>query len=162
MATISHLLKDTHFIFIFQGHTHGICKFPGQGQNHNCSHWPTPQTQQCQIQTTSVNYTAAHGRILNPLSEARDRTCILMYPSQILFHCATMGTPKDRHFNLELPILQGLLVGRLVLKIILVHLSPGIVFPCLVQVRSFAYGHMTQLLYFDNVKVLKKCKANLQ
>ena len=31
--------------------------------------------------------------ILNPLSEARDRACHLIVPSQIHFHCATMGTP---------------------------------------------------------------------
>ena len=30
--------------------------------------------------------------ILNPLSEARDRTCVLMDPSQIHFCCAMMGT----------------------------------------------------------------------
>jgi len=30
-------------------------------------------------------------RILNPLSEARDWTCVLMVPSGIRFHCATMG-----------------------------------------------------------------------
>ena len=33
-------------------------------------------------------------RILNPWSEARDRTCNLMVPSQIRFHCATVGTPQ--------------------------------------------------------------------
>jgi len=32
--------------------------------------------------------------ILNPLSKARDRTRNLMVPSQIRFHCATMGTPE--------------------------------------------------------------------
>ena len=32
-------------------------------------------------------------RVLNPLSEARDRTHILMVPSRIRFHCATMRTP---------------------------------------------------------------------
>jgi len=32
-------------------------------------------------------------QILNPLSEARDWTHNLMVPSQIRFHCATMGTP---------------------------------------------------------------------
>ena len=31
--------------------------------------------------------------ILNPLSEARDQTHNLMIPSQIRFHCTTMGTP---------------------------------------------------------------------
>ena len=33
-------------------------------------------------------------RILNSLSKARDRTCNLMVPSRILFHCAMMGAPK--------------------------------------------------------------------
>ena len=31
--------------------------------------------------------------ILNPLSEARDRTCNLMVPSRIRFRCTTTGTP---------------------------------------------------------------------
>ena len=31
--------------------------------------------------------------ILNPVSEARDKTCNLMVTSQIYFHWATMGTP---------------------------------------------------------------------
>ena len=34
-------------------------------------------------------------QILNPLSEARDRTHNLMVSSQIRFHCATMGTPQQ-------------------------------------------------------------------
>ena len=32
--------------------------------------------------------------ILNPLSEARDRTHNLVVPSQIRFHCAMMGAPE--------------------------------------------------------------------
>ena len=32
-------------------------------------------------------------QILNPLSEAKDRTGNLMVPSRIRFRCATMGTP---------------------------------------------------------------------
>ena len=32
--------------------------------------------------------------ILNPLSEARDRTCNLMVPSWVHFQCTTTGTPK--------------------------------------------------------------------
>ena len=31
-------------------------------------------------------------QIFNPLSEVRDRTCNLIVPSWILFHCATTGT----------------------------------------------------------------------
>ena len=44
--------------------------------------WPTPQ-----LMAT---------RILNPLNEARDLTCILMDASQIHFHCAIMGTPGNK------------------------------------------------------------------
>ena len=32
-------------------------------------------------------------QILNPLSEARDQTCILMDVSQVHYYCATTGTP---------------------------------------------------------------------
>ena len=36
--------------------------------------------------------------ILNPLSNARDRTLNLMIPSRIPFHCATRGTPGELIF----------------------------------------------------------------
>ena len=41
-------------------------------------------------------------RILNPLSEARDRTRNFMVPSRIGFRCATTGTPSP-HFFITLP-----------------------------------------------------------
>ena len=41
----------------------------------------------------------ATGRILNPLSEARDRTHVLMDTGQIHFCCATMGTPPEVHLK---------------------------------------------------------------
>ena len=47
--------------------------------NWGCSCQPTPSSQQCQI--------------LNPLSMARDQTCILMGASQIHFHWTMIGTP---------------------------------------------------------------------
>ena len=34
-------------------------------------------------------------QILNPLSEARDLTLILMVPSRVCFRCATIGTPRS-------------------------------------------------------------------
>ena len=40
-----------------------------------------------------LHHSSWHRRILNPLSKARDRTCNLMVPSRICFHCAIMGTP---------------------------------------------------------------------
>ena len=48
----------------------------------------TPQQQQHQIQATSATYTAAHRKykIINPLSEARDGTCILMDTSWVHYH----------------------------------------------------------------------------
>ena len=39
--------------------------------------------------------------ILNPLSEARDRTHNLMVASWIRFRCATMGTPDSFNFSLH-------------------------------------------------------------
>ena len=40
-----------------------------------------------------LHYSSWQHRILNPLSEARDRTRSLTVPSRICFRCATMGTP---------------------------------------------------------------------
>ena len=41
----------------------------------------------------SLHHSSWQRRILNPLSEARDRTCVLMDTGQVHFCCATMGTP---------------------------------------------------------------------
>ena len=40
-----------------------------------------------------LHWSSLQHRILNPLSEARERTCNLMVPSQICYHWAIMGTP---------------------------------------------------------------------
>ena len=48
--------------------------------NWSCSRQPAPQSQQ--------------HRILNPLSEARDRTHILVDTSWVYYHCATTGPPR--------------------------------------------------------------------
>ena len=40
-----------------------------------------------------LHHSSQQHLILNPLSEARDWTCILMDPSQICFHCTPVGTP---------------------------------------------------------------------
>jgi len=42
-----------------------------------------------------LHHSSQQHQILNPLSEAKDRTCHLMVPSRICFHCATMGTPEN-------------------------------------------------------------------
>ena len=46
---------------LFQGHTHSIWRFPGQGSNWSCSCWPTPEPQQLGIRVVSATYTTAHG-----------------------------------------------------------------------------------------------------
>ena len=46
-----------------------------------------------------LHHSSRQHQILNPLSEARDRTCILMDTNQIRFHCTTMGTPGNASLN---------------------------------------------------------------
>ena len=55
----------------------------GEGSDLSYSRWPTPQPQQCWIRAVTATYTAAHSHTgsFNPLSEARDPTCILIDPS---------------------------------------------------------------------------------
>ena len=47
-----------------------------------------------------MTYTTAHGnaRSFNPLSEARDRTHVLMDTSRVRFHCAMAGTSFSTFF----------------------------------------------------------------
>ena len=63
--------------------------------NRNCISQPTPQPQQCRIQTVSVTYYHSlwQCQIPNPLSKAREQTCNFIVPSGIHFCCAMMGTP---------------------------------------------------------------------
>ena len=39
-------------------------------------------------------------QILDPLSEARDQTCIFMDTREVYFHCATTETPNFTTFDL--------------------------------------------------------------
>ena len=49
------------FFLPFQGCTHGIWKFQGQGLSQSYSCWPTPQPQQLGIRAVSGTYTMGHG-----------------------------------------------------------------------------------------------------
>ena len=96
-------------IFFFQDLTRGIWKFPGQGLNWRYSCQPMPQQQQrwdlsqvCNLHHSSRQ----HWIHLDPLSEARDQTQILMDTSWICFRCATMGTLSP----------LGILVGAITWK----------------------------------------------
>ena len=51
-----------------------------------------------------LHHSSQQCQILNPLSEARDRTCNLMVPRWVCLHCATTGIPSIvfLHTNSEL------------------------------------------------------------
>ena len=49
----------------------------------------------------NLHHTSWQRQVLNPLSKARDRTCNLMVPSWIRFHCTMTGTP-DLHYFYQL------------------------------------------------------------
>ena len=79
--------------FAFQGHTCGIWRFPGQRLNLSCSCWPTHSYSKARPEPhpRPVLQFQQH-QILNPLSKARDQTCVLMDTSQICFQWAMTGT----------------------------------------------------------------------
>ena len=52
----------------------------------------------------NLHHSSGQRRVLNPLSEARDRTHNLMVPSRIHFCCATMGASQVRYFKMETQI----------------------------------------------------------
>jgi len=66
------------YFLVFLGPQPQHVEFLGWG-GVRCSCWPTPQPQQCQI--------------LNSLSKARDRTCVLMVTSQVHYYYAATWTP---------------------------------------------------------------------
>ena len=79
--------------------------FPGEGSNRTYSCWPTPQPQPTQDPSCICDLHNSWWPccILNPLSEARDGTCVLMVTSQVCFWWATMGTPHSGHLQGKQP-----------------------------------------------------------
>ena len=85
------------FLGVFLGPHLWHMEVPGLGIELELQLPAYTKPQQCQIWATSATSTTAHDhtRIFNPLREAWDRTCNLMVPGQIHFHCTTMGTSKS-------------------------------------------------------------------
>ena len=83
-------------LFAFQGHTCGIWRFPGQGVKLNLQPlaYTIATTTQDLTHVCGLHHSSPQCQILNPLSEARNRTRNLMVPSQILSRYVTIGTPK--------------------------------------------------------------------
>ena len=65
---------------------------PRLGLDQSCSHLPTPQPQKCRIcRIFDLHHSSQQWQIFNPLSEDKDRTCILMDAGLIGFHWANYG-----------------------------------------------------------------------
>uniref|UniRef100_A0A8C3YEF5 Uncharacterized protein n=1 Tax=Catagonus wagneri TaxID=51154 RepID=A0A8C3YEF5_9CETA len=79
-------LRLPHFSVSLREKGHGR----EQWQLRFCCRW---------FRVCDLHHSSRQRRVLNPLSEARDRTRNLMVPSHIRFHCATMGTPNFIFFN---------------------------------------------------------------
>ena len=72
-----------------------VWKFPGEGSNWSCSCWPIPQPQRCGMShVCDLYHSSWQWRIVTPLSETRDRNCILMDACWVCYCSATRGTPR--------------------------------------------------------------------
>ena len=61
--------------------------------------YATAPTMQDLSHVCDLHQSSGQHRILNPLSEARDQTQVLMDTGWICFHCTTTGTPGGCIFN---------------------------------------------------------------
>ena len=88
------------YLLTFQCCTDGTWKFPGQGLNQSYTIAMAMPDPSCMC---DLHHSSWQHWIPDPLSMARNRTCILMDTSWICFHCATMETPLLL-FCLPLPV----------------------------------------------------------
>ena len=78
------LVHIQHYIFLFTA----VPAAFGSSQPRG----PTATTTQDLSCVCNLYHSSGQCQILNPPSEAKDQTCILMDTSQIPFHCTTTGT----------------------------------------------------------------------
>ena len=64
-----------------------------QARGYSYSCWPTPATRD-PSHVCDLHYSSPQCQILNPLGEARDQTCNLMFSGWIHFCCTMTGTPE--------------------------------------------------------------------
>ena len=80
------------FFLFFLGPHLWYMEVPRLGSNWICSCRPTPQPQQCLRHIRDLSHSLWQLWILNPLSEARDQTCILMDTNHFLNPLSHSGT----------------------------------------------------------------------
>ena len=130
LLLLSHNRNSYKFIFFFF-----FCLFRATLAAHGCSRLGVESELQLLsyiIATATqdpscicdLHHSSRQSRILNPLRKARDRTRNLMVPVQILFCCATRGTPYKFIFLITyptIPNLYHLLHIKLLFKLILLE-----------------------------------------
>ena len=89
------------FVF-FEGFTHSIWRFPGQGSNGSCSCQTMPEPQQHQIPAESATYTTAHSNTGFLTHWGRPGIKPASSWMRIHFCCVPMGTPSQRSFQWKL------------------------------------------------------------
>ena len=72
---------------------------PGAESELQLPAYPTATATQDPSHICSLHHSSQQRQILNPLSEAKDRTHNLMVPSWIRFCCTIMGTPQPAFLN---------------------------------------------------------------
>ena len=66
--------------------------------------YPTTTAMQDPSRACGLHHSSRQCWIPNPLSEARDRTCILLDTCQVHYHWATTGTPSSGLEDSSLPV----------------------------------------------------------
>ena len=87
------------FVFAFQGLQHMEVPRLGFLSELQLPAYATATSTQDPSWVCDLHHSSRQRRILNPLSEARDRTPNLMYTSWIWFCCAAIGTPDHQIFK---------------------------------------------------------------
>ena len=64
--------------------------------------WATATATPDPSHISELHHSSQQFQIFNPLSKARDQTCVLMDASKICFHWAMTGTPLISHFVLKI------------------------------------------------------------
>ena len=118
--------------------------FPGQESHRSCSCWPMSQPQATwdPSHTCDQYHSSQQHQILNPQSEARDRTHILILVGFIT-HSAMVGTLSDSHF----------VMGRLIVFLLWIFLLLLLVyFPSCGTLGKKKKTSASNLLNFRNSK----------
>ena len=96
--TLSHLLNLVFFDFLGPHPRHMEVLRLGVKLELQLPDYTTAGAMRDSSRVCDLHHSSQQRRILSPLREARDQTCVLMDTNQIHFHWTTMGTPKVLFF----------------------------------------------------------------